>query len=330
MPSLADRDPSGEIRAWIGQTRGSPLRGLTALPGGAGRRRYWRAELADGDRCILMHACPEDPAILPPALRAPRVEIPFVHVTELLARHGIPVPEIYAVMVDERYVLLEDLGDRHLVDLPVDERAARQRDAIDLLVRLHAIPPEAECLPFERRFDAEWIDFELGLFLEQVPASSPREALERELSALARAIAELPTCLCHRDYQSHNLLIDPAGALRVIDYQDALLAPAELDLCALLFDSYIEIADAERSALLERYGAARGRAVEPGPLAMLVVQRKCKDLSRYRRVVSMKRDMRFAPARDAARGAISRALPSLPRAHTGLAELLPAALEAPA
>jgi hypothetical protein len=42
-------------------------------------------------------------------------------------------------------------------------------------------------------------------------------------------------CLSHRDYHSWNLMICD-GAVRVIDFQDALLAPPQYDLASLLND----------------------------------------------------------------------------------------------
>jgi aminoglycoside/choline kinase family phosphotransferase len=44
-----------------------------------------------------------------------------------------------------------------------------------------------------------------------------------------------PACLNHRDYHSWNLMIRD-GAVRVIDFQDALLAPPQYDLASLLND----------------------------------------------------------------------------------------------
>src|SRR5262245_10490985 len=201
-------------RAWLESARKRALVELVALPGGAGARRYYRARFADGSSAVLMHALPEDTAILPPQLRASAGDIPFLEVTELLARHGLPVPEIYAVERAERWVLLEDFGDAHLLDLAPAERARRHREAISLLARVHALPRE-DALPFRRCFDEEWVRFELRTFAEHGAAEPVRRALEPELDALAQAVAGLPHVLALRDYQSQNLMVDPRGRLRV-------------------------------------------------------------------------------------------------------------------
>ncbi len=315
-------------RAWLESARRSALAELVALPGGAGARRYYRARFADGTSAVLMHALPEDAAILPPQLRASAGEIPFLEVTQLLARHGIPVPEIYAVERAERWVLLEDLGDTHLLDLDRRARAQRFGEAVQLLARVHALPRE-DALPFRRAFDAEWARFELRTFAEHGAAEAVRAALLPELDALARAVAALPHVLALRDYQSQNLMVDARGRLRLLDYQDALLAPAELDLAALLHDSYVEIEDAERVALAARYWQARGRGADPAGFALMIVQRKCKDFGRYRMLVERKGDLRYRPYIARARASVLGALPGLPPGLRRLAELLPAALAEP-
>lgn len=315
------------VRAWLEREYGSALRELVPLPGGAGARRYWRACFADGARAVLMHAVPEDPAILPPALRAESGAIPFVDVTTFLARHALPVPRILAVDTAERWVLLEDLGDTHLLDLPPRDRSKRLNEAVELLARVHAIPFE-DALPFRRTFDAEWARFELRTFAEHGLDARWHAALAPELDALAHAVAALPRVLCLRDYQSQNLMIDGAGRLRLLDYQDALLAPAELDLAALVFDSYVEIASDERTDLLARYWQRRGQPPDPAAFALLVVQRKCKDYGRYRFVTKVKGDMRYTPFIARARAAVLEALPRLPTRQHRLAEILREALAA--
>jgi hypothetical protein len=308
-------------RVWIESARGRPLAELAAIPGGAGARRYYRARFADGSSAIFMHALPEDPAILPPALRREAGSIPFLEVTEYLARKGVPVPDVYAVERAERWILLEDLGDTHLLDLPKAERAVRHREAIDLLARVHSLPRE-DSLPFHRLFDAEWVRFELRTFAEHGLPERFHADLGPELDSLARAVAALRKVLCLRDYQSQNLMVDPRGRLRVLDYQDALCAPPELDVAALVHDSYVELEAAERSELVTRYWRARGGRFDPRAFALVVVQRKCKDYGRYRLMVEKKGDMRYRPYLARAQASVRSVLADLPPEQRRLAELL--------
>ncbi|MFI5314903.1 MAG: aminoglycoside phosphotransferase family protein [Myxococcota bacterium] len=310
--------------AWVETARGRALAEFVSLPGGAGARRYYRARFADGSTAVLMHALPEDPAILPAALRSESGEIPFLEVTEYLARHGVPVPEILAVERDERWVLLEDLGDVHLLDLQPSDRSPRLREAVDLLARIHDLP-RSNALPFRRSFDADWVRFELRTFAQHGLPERWHAELAPELDSLARAVAALPRVLSLRDYQSQNLMIDARGRLRVLDYQDALHAPPELDLAALVCDSYLEL-DAERGELCARYWRARRRDSDPAAFALLVVQRKCKDYGRYRMIVERKGDLRYQPFIARAARSVLEVLPALPPAHAQLGALLRQAL----
>jgi N-acetylmuramate 1-kinase len=275
-----------------------------------------------------MQALPEDPAILPPALRRSSGELPFVAVSRFLAGHGVPVPAIHALDAQRRWLLLEDLGDTHLCDLAGAELSARSAEALELLARVHALP-RSDALPFQRCFDAEWIRFELATFERHGAPCAPAVQLGAALAELADWIAALPRVLCLRDYQSQNLVIDAHGRLRVLDFQDALLAPAELDLAAFLWDSYVERSAAERAALLAGYERVRGATVDARALAALVVQRKCKDLGRYRFVSEHKGDARYAPYVPRARAAVLEALGGLPDALGRTRDLLREALAQP-
>ncbi len=317
-------------RSWVEAQLGGTRSRFEPLAGGAGARRYWRCTPEVGPSVVLMHALPEEQQILPPALREERAErsaIPFVEVSRFLAERGFPVPRILAVERGERWVLLEDLGDMRLCDLEPAPLRERLLEAVGLLARVHAVTP-CGALPFRRHFDAEWIRFELGTFAEHGLDAAQRSRVGPALDALVKAVAALPRVLSLRDFQSQNLMIDPGGSLRILDYQDALLAPRELDLAALLWDSYIDVGDPLRDELLARYEARGG--VRPGPdsLALLVVQRKCKDFGRYRYLVAVVGDTRFASALERARGAVRAALPALPNALGGLASALEEALGA--
>lgn len=316
--------PPEGAAAWVESLAGRIERWVP-LEAGAGRRRYWRVRLASGGTRVLMHARPEDPAILPPALRREASPIPFLEVTRLLADHAVPVPTLHGVDLGRSFVLLEDLGSCHLFDLPGAQRLPPLERAVDLIARVHAITGPRKALPFQRRFDLEWIEFEQGLFLNAL-SPSVRERLRGPLRRLAQAISELPVALSLRDYQSHNLLIDPRGALRVIDYQDALLAPRELDLVSLLHDSYLDL-ERERGELLKRYERRSARRTDPDALVLLGIQRKSKDLARFVSLLAVRGDGRYGAALIRTRRALHGWLRALPHEHRELAQPLRDAVE---
>lgn len=313
-----------QVEAWVAQLRGKRLVKVDALRGGAGARRYWRTQFAGGGSAVLMHARREDPAILPPALREESEALPFLSVTELLEGAGLPVPQIYGAWPAERWILLEDLGDRRLCDLPPNERLETSSAAVEILAGLHRVRAES-ALVDSRQFDAPWIRFELELFLNLGLSRDLDRRLRAQLENLVSYIGGLPRVLCHRDFQSQNLMLDPSGQLRMIDYQDALMAPRELDLAAFLFDAYVVIPDDARERLLDSYCQSAALTPDPGALAALTVQRKCKDFSRFRYLSRVKLDSRYGRFEASARVAV---LDSLPRLPDRLSELGPLLVEA--
>jgi hypothetical protein len=175
----------------------------------------------------------------------PLSEMPFLEVQRYLRHRGIAVPEVYAAQDD--LVLLEDLGDRTLWEAAREaapgEVRALYRAAIDELVALEAageLHPDPSCIAFRQRFDARLFEWEFEHFLEygltgRTAAAGDIAALRRRFAELAEELATGPVTLAHRDYHSWNLFI-AEGRIRVIDFQDALLAPIPYDLATLLND----------------------------------------------------------------------------------------------
>jgi aminoglycoside/choline kinase family phosphotransferase len=90
-------------------------------------------------------------------------------------------------------------------------------------------------------------------------------AFRSEVERLAARGARAPaTYLLHRDFQSRNIHITPAGPA-VIDFQGCRLGPLAYDVAALILDPYAALPVAVRQRLLEEYRTlltARGVALE--------------------------------------------------------------------
>ena len=314
------------------------------LAGHASLRSYWRVGAPPGSLVVM---------VLPHGARpeevtkggAPAVDT-FVDVQRYLAGIGVRVPAIHAFYEQEGLMVLEDLGDE-MLETRLLAGAAKEplyERAIDQLARLRA-RAEARpggCIAFTRAFDRDLYRWELDHFVEwgleawKGARLSPaeKEVVDRSFDAIAAALDAEPKGFTHRDYQSRNLMILPTGEQAVIDFQDALLAPRQYDLVALLRDSYVELEAPFREAMLRRYldrlRAEGGPALDPGPFRevfdLLTVQRKLKDAGRFVFIDRVKKNPGFLVSIPASLRYVREALarrPDLADLQTVLARHVP-------
>jgi aminoglycoside/choline kinase family phosphotransferase len=130
--------------------------------------------------------------------------------------------------------------------------------------------------------------------LEKRPGSVVNANMTGQLRKSFAAIAELldrqTPCLNHRDYHSWNLMIQNE-AVRVIDFQDALMAPPQYDLASLLndrvTDSVIRPALEERLVryYIERRGELEKRKISADEFweiyRLSAIQRDLKVVGRF-------------------------------------------------
>lgn len=175
-----------------------------------------------------------------------------VRLGKLLGSYGYPVAKILFGAENELIFFIEDLGDQMLIDLLIDRQGRacvkNRREivqlytkAIDAIGCLQRIPQQENCFAFGRKFAAEAYAGELNEVLEFYLRPQVQDTgLEKELTGLfeivVKELLSFPLVLAHRDYHSWNLMIDRHHQLRVIDYQDALMAPRTYDLVPLLND----------------------------------------------------------------------------------------------
>jgi hypothetical protein len=254
MSKQPDADRASEIASLACSAWGSAmtLSRVAPLAGDASSRRYLRAWFTGPgpETAVVMipsgsglSVSSDELAVFEEPLR----EMPFLDVQRYLRAAGIAVPEVYAVAPDESVVLLEDVGDVTLWDAAAgrgeEEVLSLYREAIDELVRLEAAGEarhDPSCIAFRQTFDARLFLWELDHFLEYGFAGRPiadgdRAELRGHFADLAEDLAKAPQTLAHRDYHSWNLFVH-RGRIRVIDFQDALVAPLPYDLATLLND----------------------------------------------------------------------------------------------
>ena len=201
--------------------------------------------------------------------------VPYIALAAALRRVDLSAPEILHADLDHGLILMEDLGDEHIVSgnrpAPVEIRYAT---AVDLLASLHTrdLPtrlPVTSALDYRLpRYDVSAFLIEAELLLDWylVDAGAPVGETARTAfvtlwrNALQPAM-EAPATWVLRDYHSPNLLWLPQregiARIGVVDFQDALAGPAAYDVASLLQDARVDVPETMEMNLLGRYVRAR-------------------------------------------------------------------------
>ena len=281
------RSPQDPILQWVEQSlprcfSGTGLDRLVALKGDASTRQFWRVFIrSDSGKApptaIAIDLGPDDLPLYARALGLvpkPPEESPWVNVHRLMEQLGVAVPAIYLAAPAERKLLVEDVGNLSLYEAVTGApRLVPElyRMAIDELLKLHAGDVNRtgrQCMAFSIAYDQRLFGWEMEQFIEYgIPAVAPgadAAALRPDLERLAASLGALPRVLSHRDYHYQNLFIQNQGGqrrIRVIDFQDSLMAPAAQDLAVLLTtrDTGNFITPALEAELLDYYLDAAGK-----------------------------------------------------------------------
>jgi N-acetylmuramate 1-kinase len=288
------------------------LASLAPLAGDASSRRYFRAYLTGPQTpssVVLMALPAETPLPLSSeelaVFKEPLKELPFLNLHRFLSGIGARVPKLFGHWEKEGILILEDLGDTALWDkvqgVSEEEVLGWYQRAIDELLLLQIVGTEARdeaCIAFQQRFDYRLYMWEFEHFLEygleKRPGATVTKRTASELrqvfSAIARRLDNENACLNHRDYHSWNLMVHD-GAVAVIDFQDALLAPPQYDLASLLNDRITDAVITPRleESLLRYYMAQRAAQTGTAPDAdafrevylLSAIQRDLKVVARF-------------------------------------------------
>lgn len=236
LPPLSQR-----LREFIQQELGANPSQESIIPllGDASTRRYFRY-VSDKKESYILAAYPEpfEPQTFT-----------YLQMHALFSELGLPVPELIALNGTLGIVLQEDLGNETLFSrlktASPEERGQLIRGAIDYLIRIQqhgaaALKPEYEASRLA--LDEAKLGQELGFFQEHYLegyrglSNAGEPALAQEFSALVAELERSPRLLCHRDYQTRNLMLKQ-DRLYIIDFQDARMGPSSYDLASLLKDS---------------------------------------------------------------------------------------------
>jgi aminoglycoside/choline kinase family phosphotransferase len=221
-----------KLKKWLDTQPG--LYGYSFKPasGDASFRRYFRIEVADKSY-IAMDAPPEK-----------EDSRPFIRMAQALEAIGLNVPHIYAVDLQQGFMLLEDLGITLYLNQLTPETVDRlYGDALGALATLQACGPRKD-LP---KYDRKLLMREMALFCDWLLVGSlkldlsadEQQMLDQLFKDLADNALEQPQVCVHRDYHSRNLMVNTLQNPGILDFQDAVLGPVTYDLVSLLRDCYI-------------------------------------------------------------------------------------------
>jgi hypothetical protein len=224
------------------------------LAGDASFRKYYRLE-RDGERAVLMDAPPPQENVRP-----------FLTIARLLVDLGFSAPRIFAVDVEQGFVLLEDLGDdtyTRKLAAGADETSLYAL-AIDLLIALHRRFSGAGDVPrFDEARALREVNLLLAWYWPAVMGAQVDPALRESYAAAWRAalpaIWSVPHTLALFDFHVDNLMLlarSGVGALGLLDFQDAVIAPVAFDLVSLLEDVRRDVPADLVMAMKARYLAA--------------------------------------------------------------------------
>jgi aminoglycoside/choline kinase family phosphotransferase len=224
-------------------------------------------EKGGSDRKFYRVRCSPDQSIILVKYNLEREENRhYVQIAQFLAEHSIRAPKIYFHDAAEGLIWIEDLGERDLFGYREESwmvRRAFYESALDEAAKLHRLPEEV-CLSIKGSLPAEFNTalylWEQNYFFENClgryfKIDNVKLATLTTLPAL-REIAErldrLPRNLVHRDFQSQNLMIRN-GQAYLIDFQGMRPGLAVYDLASLIYDPYVDLAEAERAELIAYY-----------------------------------------------------------------------------
>lgn len=226
-----------ELSQWLKTQFNDTPFSLTPLAGDASFRRYFRLKTNDVTH-IVMDAPPEKESI-----------DSFVAIGRQLREANIHTPAILRINIEQGFILLEDLGDKLLLQALSENKNsadALYKSAMTTILKIQQCSAKS-LAPFDKAFMAYELslfqDWFLGAYLGLELNHQHQQLLNNSLDWLTNRIAAEPQVFIHRDFHSRNLMLlenRQQLALGVIDFQDAMRGPRTYDLVSLLKDCYIQ------------------------------------------------------------------------------------------
>jgi len=241
--SVTWADPAREAAclAWLRQldpALGIDPASLRPASADASFRRYLRVEGAAGS-LIVMDAPPDKEDCRP-----------FVTVAGLMADAGLLVPRVRAWDEPHGFMLLDDLGERLMIDAVTDapdrDRQALYLRAVDALVTWQLASRPGVLPPYDHALLARELalfpDWYLARHRQVTLKEAEQQTLQAQFDLILQRNLAAPAVYVHRDFMPRNLMLPrDAGEPRlgVLDFQDAVHGPITYDIACLMRDAFL-------------------------------------------------------------------------------------------
>lgn len=197
------------------------------------------------------------------------------HALEALARiSGVPVVLDRGSTESLQWAVFRDGGKWSLQTLPENPGLAEKTG--ELLAALHASHPDVFS-NLNRGIDQEWITVDLKSSLRRLERYRARVGVPAELIGAAQAVpaptASAPV-VSHTNPVARKLIVDDAGAVTLVDWEWATLAPPEWDLSRALWSVGLHMGPVAASAVMRGYG----RTMEPTQVDRWIVYHAAQTL----------------------------------------------------
>jgi len=239
-----------QIKAWI-DTLGYKNYEIEMVGGDASFRKYFRLIL-ENKSYIIMDSTADKESLYP-----------FIDISVRLLKAQVEVPRIIAQNLQEGYLLITDLGTRHLADVlsPMSVELLYMKGIHEILKIQEADttnmdPYDQAFLMFEMSLMQDWY---LSEHLHRKLDDSEQKILDEALDMIATEVLSQPQgVFVHRDFHSRNIMMESGRKLVIIDYQDAKVGALTYDLVSILKDVYVRFDPTKMEELALEFKQLKG------------------------------------------------------------------------
>lgn len=176
----------------------------------------------------------------------------FLHVSNFFTNLSINSPEI--ILADQALgvIIQQDLGDKCLIDINLNENPECLKQSVEILSTI-----QTAHIPQIDKLDEESLTMQMetiqSIFLEKFLSCKKLKELEILRARTCSKLSEQPWMNCHFDFERRNLMIDSNNEIAVIDFQDLCIGPVGIDLAGIIVDHYISYSDQLINNALKHY-----------------------------------------------------------------------------